>query len=385
MAINPLTGLEEDEMMPMGQAPAGTPPMPTSQDIVKDYISKKYNLGDFTPENRKKLEEASGLSFGDKAGAALAAIGAGFMGKDAASAGQNKLAAAKADKRQKLEDFDKGRSNKIQEFGLEREGVKADREDEAYKQSQELLAREKDPNSQESKLAQDLAKRMGYQGDPNSVTAERFKQFSPSLQKIYDIEQKKLDRQESRAARTFEQGVKSQEKKDAAAKLSDKQTGEIATHDKAIQAIDDIIAQKKNWDTGKLSMGMNKVAGMVGLDDSQKSAFKASVGEQLAQYIKGISGATVSPSERASLLENVPSVYDNDETFMAKAEALKKRMENNRRIELESMEKQGKNVAPFKSQSSSAPAMVRVSNGQETLEIPESDLADAEKDGYKRL
>lgn len=221
--INPLTGqpYSDDSMSlsPSGQPSVATPSSPTQAPTmnpqVKDYLMQKYNLGEFSDENRKKLQEDSKLSFGDKAGAALAAIGAGFMGKDAGAAGQSKLNAAKADKRQALDDFEKGRSNKIQEYGLTRQAEKDEREDKAYSESESLKARERDPNSEESKMAQELAKRMGYKGDAAAITAEQFKQFSPSLSKIYDIEQKKLDRQEAREERRFQAGIKASEKEQA--------------------------------------------------------------------------------------------------------------------------------------------------------------------------
>ena len=170
------------------------------------------------------------------------------------------------------------------------------------------------------------------------------------------------------------------------AKVTDKQSGELMSHDKAIMAIDDVLAQKKNWDTGKLSMGMNKVASWVGLDDSKKSAFKADVGEQLAQYIKAISGATVSPTERASLLENVPSVYDNDETFEAKAKALRNRLQRNKDIELDYLQKSGKNVSeygsPKQKEQSSFPRQVRKGNQMATVSNAE-ELKEAQDEGFQ--
>ena len=336
--------------VPMPAAPSAAPAAMNPQ--VKDYLMKKFELGEYTDDARKKLvDENSKYDVGGRAQAALAALGAGFMGKDAGAAGNAVLDRQKADKNQKLSEFDKGRSGKIQEWALDRDVTKAGRDDEKYAQDQELLMRERDPNSQESKMAQDLAKAMGgYQGDPSKITAEQFKQFSPVMRMKYEIEQQKLNQQETRADKRDEKALAAETKATEKAKLSDKQTSELATHDKAIQALDDVLVQKSKWDTGKLSMGMNKVASWVGMDDSQKSAFKSDVGEQLASYIKAISGATVSPTERAALLENVPSVYDNDDTFVAKANALKKRLERNRDIEIDYLSKQGKNTENFKSE-----------------------------------
>lgn len=269
----------------------------------------------------------------------------------------------------------------------------------------EKITREKDPTSPESLAAQSLAKQMM----PNApglekVTAAQFKDLFPIAAKALDIQmqreqmniqnrmamQAQSDRlQERREAKEMKRNAleaKVQEK----ARLTDKQSSELATHDKAISAIDNVLAQKSQWDTGKLSMGLNKVASWVGMDDSKKSAFKSDVGEQLAQYIKAISGATVSPTERASLLENVPSVYDNDDTFVEKANALKRRLQRNREIELDYLQKGGKNIEEYKTNSSPAqpaqpssfPRKVRKGN-QEATVSNEQELKEAQSEGFQ--
>jgi len=68
---------------------------------------------------------------------------------------------------------------------------------------QDKLRREGDPNSIESKMAQDLAISMGM--DPKQaagLTALKFKEFSPVMRKKYEIEQRKLDRDEARAVQS---------------------------------------------------------------------------------------------------------------------------------------------------------------------------------------
>lgn len=205
LKFNPATGKFEEDMMDMASNElASTPIQPikpeTTQPMdptVKDYLMKKFDFGKYSDEARQKLIEDSQLGFGDKAGAALAAIGAGFMGKDAGAAGQAKLAAAKADKKAALDAFDTGRRNMIEGFDLDRKATGAAREDEKYAKDQDLLKREQDPNSEESKMADELARKMGYKGGP--ITAEKFKSFSPTMQKMYELEQSKsekaLDRQ----------------------------------------------------------------------------------------------------------------------------------------------------------------------------------------------
>ncbi len=347
---------------------------PEMDPAVKDYVMQKYNLGDYSDENRKKLlEENSGYDATGRISAALGALGAGFQRRDANAAGNAILSRNQAERDSKVAQFEKGRANKIQENNLEREAVKNEREDKQYGLDQDRLKREQDPTSQESSLAQTLAKKMLPSKDFSQMSAAQINGLLPSLSKVYEIEQKKIDRNDART-------VKSEEK----ARLSDKQTSELATHDKAIQALDDVMAQKKNWDTGKLSMTMNAAAGLIGMDDAKKSAFKSDVGEQLASYIKSISGATVSPTERASLLENVPSVYDNDATFEAKSNALKKRLIKNREIEVDFLTKQGKNTKNFQVEKSSGefPRQVRKGNQMATV-ANAKELKEANDEGFQ--
>ncbi len=350
---------------------------PNTSPELKVALARRFDLGQYSDDNREQLAADSGPSWGDKGRAALATIGAGFMGQNAQAAGLAVLDRARQAQGDKLAAFDKGRAGKIEQYKLDKMAT-----DDGL--TSERVARESDPSSQESQLAQSLAKRMMPSQSFDGMSANQINGLLPNMSKVYDIEQRKLDRQESTSARMQDKSIARQDKMAQQAKLSDKQTSELATHDKAISAIDDIVEQKKKWDTGKLSMGMNKVAGMVGLDDAQKSAFKSDVGEQLASYIKAISGATVSPTERASLLENVPSVYDNDDTFNAKAQALRKRLERNRQIELEYLNKSGKDTEAFKS-SKPVGGKVKVSDGKQTLIIDEADLADAVSDGFKQV
>ena len=405
MAINPLTGLEEQDeltqdtpmptsdelvkqyfqqqMQARGPANAdGSPGAPTMNPMVKEYLTKKFNFGDYSDENRKKLEADSQLGFGDKAGAALAAIGAGFMGKDAAAAGQGKLKAAKDEKMGKLASFDKGRQGMIEQYRLDKEAT-------TDSQAQEKLAREMDPSSEESKMAQDLAKSMGYKGDTSKLTAQQFQAFSPALQKKYEIAEKALDRQERSKDRALQREsmmsnkeLARQDKLDKEAKLSDKQVGQITEFDDALSSIDSIKRQKDDFDTGPVSAAQSKLAGLVGIDDSKKSAFKAQVQDDLARYIKSISGGAVSDEERAFLIQNLPTMSDNDETFKAKLDVVEKRLQRNRDNFLSNTEKSGKNVSQFKRESSSSyPKTVRKGNQTATVSSPEEE-AEAKAEGF---
>lgn len=103
----------DDSRMPAAistapQAPdvsASAPMNPT----VQDYLSKKFNLGQYSPQARQQLVDQQAPDVGDRATAALAAIGAGFQGQNSAAAGQGSLKNSLAQKQQKLANFDQSR------------------------------------------------------------------------------------------------------------------------------------------------------------------------------------------------------------------------------------------------------------------------------------
>lgn len=143
---------------------------------VNSYVADKFGLGgQFAPEARQALvdqnkEDASGPAWA----AGLAALGAGIAGRDAGAAGANILNMQRQGRESKLNEFDKGKQLAMQ--------------DQQYGQSQEKLARESDPNSEESKLAQSLAIDMGMSPEQASkLSAAKFKDFSGVLKNKYEI------------------------------------------------------------------------------------------------------------------------------------------------------------------------------------------------------
>lgn len=176
MPINPITGLEEE-----------------------DEYTKLFAEND---AKRKALDEAS--SGYDTTGAvtgALASLAAGFQGKDSLGAVnqiQNQRRQSRADESSAL---DKWKQGKLAELSAKRDQVKAGREDEKYSQDQEKVKRESDVASQDSMMAQQLASKMVPGRDFSKMSASQINQILPSLSKIYEVEQKKLDRGEARGLR----------------------------------------------------------------------------------------------------------------------------------------------------------------------------------------
>ena len=129
--------------------------------------------------------------------------------------------------------------------------------------------------------------------------------------------------------------------------LSDKQVQVITDFDNAIESARIIAAEKGDIDTGPISAAQNWLAQRLGVDTPEKTTFRARVGDQLAGYIKSISGATVTDAERRTLLQNIPKMEDNDATFNQKLEKLRTDLERLRSQTVTNIGRQGKDVSEF--------------------------------------
>jgi hypothetical protein len=188
---------------------------------------------------------------------------------------------------------------------------------------------------------------------PDNVSAKQLKDLGINYGTLVAAKESADARREAAAQRASDKDETRKDKLEKQAQLSDKQVTTVAEYDKPLKMLDSIIADKTNFDTGPLAGRWNTMASWVGMDDSKKSGFRSDVGDALAQYIKGISGAAVSESERRALLANLPTMNDNDKTFTEKARRTKERLTQLREIEVGLMEKQGKNVKNFKSEGGS--------------------------------
>lgn len=166
-------GISDDQLV---QMTGGAGQQAKDRQVSNDYVKNKYQLGDqYSDENRQKIvdqntADASGPSWL----AGLGALGAGIAGGNAIGAGQAILGQQKAQREGQLNQFDKSKALAMQDID--------------YKQGQDKFARESDPNSDESKLAQDAAIKMGV--DPaqaSKLTAAKFKESGPIYEKIYQV------------------------------------------------------------------------------------------------------------------------------------------------------------------------------------------------------
>lgn len=321
--------------------------------MVEQDIKQKYGIGDRQAIVDQNAKDASGVNFQ----AGLAALGAGLQGGNAYQAGLAAKNQQASERNNNLLDFDKQKTQYL-----------ADRDDAA---SQAKLARESDPKSSESLMAQDLAISMGLNpAQAQGLTAAKFKDFSPALQKKYEVAQRALDRKEtndqrladrreSRESRFAQQDLVRQERKERDAKPSDKQIESFTDLDNAKSDLTNIVGElgsHTNW-TGPVDGRIPNI-----LVSQDQNAWRSAVGKYKDAYRKAVTGAGASNAEIARLESRLPAETDTYETFLAKAKEAQKELDRKKEILASNLQKGGKNVTNFVE-----------SKTAQTQNVPESD------------
>lgn len=131
--------------------------------------------------------------------------------------------------------------------------------------------------------------------------------------------------------------------------LSDKQVTSIKGFDDTLGALDRIesqLAENEKFLGPYASRAENAKEFIPGQAmDPKFAAFQSDVVDTMSQYIKGLSGLTVSDKERAALVKGLPTLGDKPSTFKAKIDATKARLQDMQNRELEAYGKyQGKSA-----------------------------------------
>lgn len=189
----------------------------------------------FSDEARQAIQkDIEGKSRGTLVAQAFGGLGDIIAGRGPSSAPYE---AARQKLEGKVSDFDKQKQAAYGDlFQKEKLGE--------MKSKQEIEARENDPMSPESMVAKEAAKRMGYSGDIESLTASQFKRFSPAFEKIYSIEQKKLARQDALAARAQERQMAGAAK--VQAEEMKKEEKKLASDEKLKAGMQEIESRRRN-------------------------------------------------------------------------------------------------------------------------------------------
>lgn len=167
---------------------------------LRSYLTdlyKKKNLGD---DKRMELEKSvaeskpgAGLTF-------LASLGAGLAGQNQAQA-VDRLYQGSRDKQKELEAFDAKRSGVFDELKKDREIGKMERDARDQAQMD-------DPESKESRIAQDLARRMMPGGDFSGQSATALNRQLPQMRTLYEGVLDQERRKEDLAMKQQELGIR---------------------------------------------------------------------------------------------------------------------------------------------------------------------------------
>jgi hypothetical protein len=222
----------------------------------------------------------------------------------------------------------------------------------------------------------DFAKEVSerYKGDQEAML-ERYKALTKAQQEAagitdYQKQRLELDRDRLGLMRDIEQGRGSRFydnlgfRKEEKNELSDKQVESMSSFAKVEGLLQDIKGRTADFKSklgpyaSKIEAGKSMVPGFQ--EDPDFAAFRATVSDQLSQYIKSLSGLTVSDKERQALLTAVPTVEDKYDVFNSKLKEMERRLAGYKDAELKSAKEfQGK--AP-KSPAASSAAPARVEN-----------------------
>lgn len=174
------------------------------------------------------------------------------------------------------------------------------------------------------------------------------------------------------------------DKRELQAKLSEKEAGVFTDFDNALSDLKNLktsLGQHSEW-TGPIDGRVPET--FVGPD---QAVFRSALGKFKDAYRKAITGAGAGPTELRMLESRLPNEKDTFANFLAKLGESEKEANRHKSIYASNLSKIGKNVSGFvtpQNESSSSNKVI-VSNGQETYAIDEADVANAEKDGFRRM
>jgi hypothetical protein len=188
------------------------------------------------------------------------------------------------------------------------------------------------------------------------------------------------DRESSKNAAEIEAArVRQQSAAQTLARPDDADTAVVTGLDNTLNLIGELKAESKKWDLGPASMSMNKVAGMVGADDPQKTAFRQKSHTALVQMLQESAGKSMTPTEIENIKQTIPTVYDNDETYAAKLANVEHLITSKRATFMENKAKQGKQMGQLAERSTGAATKTFTGPDGKTVDIPNTDTASQQR------
>lgn len=251
--VPPLPAMPKRAPAAKAEAPAAMNP------AIKEYIAKKYGFdGAESDEALMRAQErgddsrflANMASAGNTVGAAIAGVKAdnSFYDKLRDGAGQG------------VKDLQDRRKGKMDDMVYGK----------ALKE-QEAEGSEDDPNSDMTMRLRELASRMSPKSDFSKMSASQIKRVLPTIEKLYEADQRSLDRKESRDERRAMFGLTQAEKKRT--EDDKKKAGMFEIEDRrqqigaALDSLDAMIADKGTFEAlGSHNQDMDRLVEQVATD-----------------------------------------------------------------------------------------------------------------------
>lgn len=375
----------EIKSMPINQpeqAPQQMNPM------VREYLMKRPELSKYSDEARQNIVDENGEY--DTTGAiqgALASLGAAFQGGNSLQAVNQVMGQRNDLRKDRLSEFDKGAEAELRKIASDRQGIKDSREDEKYLQDRDKRMREDTVDSQESKLAQTLASKMLPGNDFSKMSATQINTLLPSIGKIYEVEEKKLDRRAVIDAKKDEKAEKKAERDLSLVVPGFERNGQVLPKVEEAQKF-----RKATATASQLSQKLERMKDLVNKTGSYEYGGQSGTEmESLATEIQLLGkspelyelGVLTGPD--LNLLQKITSDPTSLSSMFTRDSSRIKQIDSQLNSIAQKMDANASSLGYTRQGMKQGTGKVRVSNGSQVLEIPESDLADAEKDGFKRV
>lgn len=293
-------------------------PMSDVEKFNQDFSDDAYKQAQASAE-----EKQSGLGWAQFAGG----LGDALAGRDSSKTAANFEGIRNGIKDDTVGAFEKRKASALQDYKTKR-----DMSENATSDATKL--RESDVNSEESKISRALAARMGMDAKSvSSLTAAKFKTLSPVLEKMYEIEQKKItrseDRQEKSEVRAERNLARSQKEKDLSATQA-KQLGTYNMGSLAEEQYKKSIENKNDYDPTVSGQFIDNSRWAPNFLKNDKAiASQSSKDNWIESFLRDASGAAIAPSERGAY-ESIffPQEGDTPQVVANKESLRKQKMDN---------------------------------------------------------
>lgn len=370
------------------------PQLPPEEDDkynISAQIMKKFGQN-FSPEQRLKLqEEANRRKLGQAVPDAIAQWAAGMRGKpgDADESIQRKMLAIDDET---TGDFDRRKEQAVRDYVMGQNMEKFGQQQTVFDQAQEDRAEGRDPTSPMAddarnminwvgtKLGMDPAKLEGmgieqlkqhpnYDQAVNLYTKEKIANrptgmggFGPDDQpfmvNLFDIargvkppdtpvDTSKVSPKALAAGATAGGAARGRANaQNRWSTLRGKPLQDFTAMAQVLTSLDSIAEKLPGWDTGFLKNKANRLAWYAGMDDPKRAQINTTLGLQLAEYIKSVSGTAVNPDERAFLTSITPNADTDEDSLYNNMAAFQEYIQEKMNTALEADKVGGYNVAP---------------------------------------